>query len=67
MLILNAKFEDNVQVILNPEHIVLIKDYGDGAVISTTLNSRTGILHVRESKEEVLRMIQEEMLYDDEF
>ena len=67
MLILNAKFEDNVQVILNPKHIVLIKDYGDGAVISTTLNSRTGILYVRESKEEVLRMIQEEMFYDDEF
>ena len=59
MLILNAKFEDNVQVILNPKHIVLIKDYGDGAVISTTLNSRTGILHVKESKEEVLEMIGE--------
>jgi len=44
---------------LNPKHIVLIKDYGDGAVISTTLNSRTGILHVRESKEEVLEMIRE--------
>lgn len=59
MLILNAKFADNVQVILNPKHIVLIKDYGDGAVISTTLNSRTGILHVRESKEEVLEMIRQ--------
>lgn len=59
MLILNAKFEDNVQVILNPKHIVMIKDYGDGAVISTTLNSRTGILHVKESKEEVLEMIGE--------
>ena len=59
MIILNAKFEDNVAVILNPKHIVLIKDYGDGAVISTTLNSRTGILHVRESKEEVLEMIRE--------
>lgn len=59
MLILNAKFEDNVEVILNPNHIVLIKDYGDGAVISTTLNSRTGILHVKESKEEVLEMIRE--------
>lgn len=67
MLILNAKFEDNVEVILNPKHIVLIKDYGDGAVISTTLNSRTGILHVKESKEEVLRMIQEETFYDNEF
>ena len=67
MLILNAKFADNVTVVLNPRHIVMIKDYGDGAVISTTLNSRTGILHVKESKEEVLRMIQEEMFYDDEF
>lgn len=67
MIILNAKFEDNVTIILNPNHIVMIKDYGDGAVISTTLNLRTGILHVKESKEEVLRMIQEEMLYDDEF
>ena len=65
MLILNEKLEDNVTVILNSSHIVMIKDYGDGAVISTTLNSRTGILHVRESKEEVLRMIQEEMMYDD--
>nr|DAU43914.1 MAG TPA: hypothetical protein [Caudoviricetes sp.] len=36
---------------------MLIKDYGDGAVISTTLNSRIGILHVKESKEEVLEMI----------
>lgn len=59
MLILNAKFEDNVTIILNPNHIVMIKDYGDGAVISTTLNSRTGILHVKESKEEVLEMIGE--------
>ena len=59
MLILNAKFEDNVTVVLNPRHIVTIKDYGDGAVISTTLNSRTGILHVKESKEEVLEMIRE--------
>ena len=67
MLILNAKFEDNVTVVLNPRHIVMIKDYGDGAVISTILNSRTGILHVKESKEEVLRMIQEEMFYYDEF
>ena len=67
MLILTAKFEDNVTVILNPSHIVMIKDYGDGAVISTTLNSRTGILHVKESKEEVLKMIEEEMFYDDEF
>ena len=69
MLILNAKFEEekNVTLILNPSHIVMIKDYGDGAVISTTLNSRTGTLYVKESKEEVLRMIQEEMLYDDEF
>lgn len=59
MIILNAKFEDNVTIILNPNHIVMIKDYGDGAVISTTLNSRTGILHVKESKEEVLEMIGE--------
>lgn len=59
MIILNVKFEDNVTVILNPNHIVMIKDYGDGAVISTTLNSRTGILHVKESKEEVLEMIRE--------
>lgn len=42
MIILNAKLDDNVKVILNPSHIVMIKDYGDGAVISTTLNSRTG-------------------------
>ena len=59
MIILNAKFEDKVTIILNPRHIVMIKDYGDGAVISTTLNSRTGILHVKESKEEVLEMIGE--------
>ena len=57
MLILNAKFEDNVTIVLNPNHIVMIKDYGDGAVISTTLNSRTGTLYVKESKEEVLEMI----------
>ena len=59
MLILNEKLKDNVTVILNPNHIVMIKDYGDGAVIITTLNSRTGILHVNESKEEVLEMIGE--------
>ena len=59
MIILNVKFEDNVTVVLNPRHIVMIKDYGDGAVISTILNSRTGILHVKESKEEVLEMIRE--------
>ena len=67
MIILNVKFEDNVTVILNPKHIVMIKDYGDGAVISTNLNSRTGTVYVKESKEEVLRMIQEEMFYYDEF
>lgn len=67
MIILNAKLEDNVKVILNPSHIVMIKDYGDGAVITTILNSRTGTLYVKESKEEVLRMIQEETFYDDEF
>ena len=59
MIILNVKFEDNVTVILNPNHIVMIKDYGDGAVISTTLNSRTGTVYVKESKEEVLEMIRE--------
>ena len=59
MIILNAKFEDNVEVILNPNHIVMIKDYGDGAVISTTLNSRTETVYVKESKEEVLEMIRE--------
>ena len=37
----------------------MIKDYGDGAVISTTLNSRTGTVYVKESKEEVLEMIRE--------
>lgn len=67
MLILNEKLKDNVTVILNPSHIVMIKDYGDGAVISTNLNSRTGTVYVKESKEEVLRMIQEEMFYYDEF
>ena len=61
MLILNAKFEEekNVTLILNPSHIVMIKDYGDGAVISTTLNSRTGTVYVKESKEEVLEMIRQ--------
>ena len=63
----NTNLEENVTVILNPSHIVMIKDYGDGAVISTTLNSRTGTVYVKESKEEVLRMIQEETFYDDEF
>lgn len=57
MLILNEKFKDNVTVVLNPSHIVMIKDYGDGAVISTILNSRTGTVYVKESKEEVLEMI----------
>lgn len=59
MIILNAKLDDNVKVILNPNHIVMIKDYGDGAVISTTLNSITGTLYVKESKEEVLEMIRQ--------
>lgn len=59
MLILNAKFEDNGKVILNPSHIVMIKDYGDGAVITTVLNSRTGTLYVKETKEEVLEMIRQ--------
>lgn len=49
----------NVTLILNPSHIVLIKDYGDGAVITTTLNSRTGTVYVKESKEEVLEMIRQ--------
>lgn len=57
MIILNAKLEDNVTIILNPSHIVMIKDYGDGAVITTTLNSRTGTIYVKETKEEVLEMI----------
>ena len=54
-----AKFEDNTQILINPKHVVLVKDYGDGAVISTTLNSRTGTVYVKESKEEVLRKIKE--------
>ena len=59
MLILNAKFEEekNVTLILNPSHIVMIKDYGDGAVITTLLNS--GTVYVKESKEEVLEMIRQ--------
>ena len=59
MFTVTAKFEDDTQILINPNHVVLVKDYGDGAVISTTLNSRTGILHVKESKEEVLRMMKE--------
>ena len=59
MFTVTAKFEDDTQILINPKHVVLVKDYGDGAVISTTLNSRTGILHVKESKEEVLRMMKE--------
>ena len=54
-----AKFEDDTQIFINPKHVVLVKDYGDGAVITTVLNSRTGTIYVKESKEEVLEMIRE--------
>lgn len=59
MFIVTARFEDDTQILVNPNHVVLVKDYGDGAVISTTLNSRTGTVYVKESKEEVLRRIRE--------
>lgn len=59
MFIVTARFEDDTQILVNPNHVVLIKDYGEGAVISTTLNSRTGTVYVKESKEEVLEMIGE--------
>ena len=59
MFIVSARFEDDTQILVNPNHIVLVKDYGDGAVISTTLNSRTGTIYVKETKEEVLRRIRE--------
>lgn len=59
MFIVTARLEDDTQILINPNHVVLVKDYGDGAVISTTLNSRTGTLYVKESKEEVLEMIGE--------
>ena len=55
----NAKFEDDTQIFINPKHVVLVKDYGDGAVITTVLNSRTGTVYVKESKEEVLQKIRE--------
>ena len=55
----NAKFEDDTQIFINPQHVVLVKDYGDGAVITTVLNSRTGTVYVKESKEEVLQKIRE--------
>ena len=57
MFIVSAKFEDNTQILINPKHVVLVKDYGDGAVISTTLNSRTGTIYVKETKEDILEMI----------
>ena len=63
VLILNAKFEDNAKLILNHKHIVHIRDYGEGSVITTVLNSRTGTVYVKESKEEVLEMIREYEAY----
>ena len=59
MFTVTTKYENDTQVLINPKHVVLVKDYGDGAVISTTLNSRTGTVYVKESKEEVLRRIRE--------
>ena len=59
MFTVTTRFEDDTQILINPQHVVLVKDYGDGAVISTTLNSRTGTVYVKESKEEVLRRIRE--------
>ena len=59
MFIVTARLEDDTQILINPNHVVLVKDYGDGAVISTTLNSRTGTIYVKETKEEVWRMIRE--------
>lgn len=59
MFTVTAKFEDDTQIFINPKHVVLVKDYGDGAVITTVLNSRTGTIYVKESKEEVLEMIRE--------
>ena len=59
MFTVNAKFEDDTQIFINPKHVVLVKDYGDGAVITTVLNSRTGTIYVKESKEEVLQKIRE--------
>ena len=57
MFTVTARFEDDTQILINPTHVVLVKDYGDGAVISTTLNSRTGTIYVKETKEEILEMI----------
>ena len=59
MFIVTARLEDDTKILVNPNHVVLVKDYGDGAVISTTLNSRTGTIYVKETKEEVWRMIRE--------
>ena len=57
MFIVTARLEDDTQILVNPNHVVLVKDYGDGAVITTTLNSRTGTVYVKETKEEILEMI----------
>lgn len=57
MFIVTARLEDDTKILVNPNHVVLVKDYGDGAVISTTLNSRTGTVYVKETKEEILEMI----------
>lgn len=59
MFIVTARFEDDTQILVNPNHVVLVKDYGDGAVITTVLHSRTGTIYVKETKEEVLRRIRE--------
>ena len=59
MFIVTARLEDDTQILVNPNHVVLVKDYGDGAVITTVLNSRTGTIYVKETKEEVWRMIRE--------
>lgn len=57
MFIVTARLEDDTEILVNPNHVVLVKDYGDGAVITTTLNSRTGTVYVKETKEEILEMI----------
>lgn len=57
MFIVTARLEDDTQILVNPNHVVLVKDYGDGAVITTVLNSRTGTVYVKETKEEILEMI----------
>lgn len=57
VFIVTARFEDDTEIYVNPNHVVLVKDYGDGAVITTTLNSRTGTIYVKETKEEIQEMI----------